>query len=418
MGAVALAPCQKPSIVGDEEIAIGKSCHSQPSKGPHPRADPFGAVRAMLETQHAVRESLQEQLSGEVDFQKVIWSSAEDSCKTASVQEVLLVTSEHGNAEDLLLLLDQIQEVAEVSPTLRATAQQLVKEEEALLTCQCMLAALQTMDRSALEIWMEHARELGLDLPVDLDSLLLDLKDREAQELQYITKQHDAEQWLRTAIEVEDAELLREAIKKAKAVGVHSAEAQKALDKLRNRSGSSASSWNSDGDESASAADETEGWRTASNGYVRDGNKQGKASGHEQAHGTSGPAGRPPKSNVNVSPPGVPPWRRFNGVSAQSGDPSGTKCDPRSVWDRTGPQGREGKAVTSRFEALMVLGFPSHARPNEKEVRAAYRRAALESHPDRTQNHNRQEDAKAMFQRVHQSFEVLNNDRSSMAYSS
>lgn len=395
MGA-ALAPCQGQGQPGPAGKRLKTRASSRPFRGrgfSRSSIDAFDAVCVMMEEQHAVMDSLQEQLSGVIDLQKALWKSSgslgacvpgakalapQASYRNASAHELLLVVSEHGKAKDLLSLVEQIQDVAEVSPSLRATAQELAKEEEAFLTFQCILEALEAADRSALETWMEHARDLGLALPVCLDSALQELHERELQELE----KNDAKLRMASAIEARDESLLREAIREAKAVGVNVAQAQKVLDKLHQEKR----------DKLREEKTRSRTCSTSSSGSTLDSeDKQGKW--------------RPQKSAVSA--PGVPPWRQFNGVPSQPGNASCAEADPRSIWDRCSAQAKAGKPVTSRNEALMVLGFPSSVTLNKQQLSAAYRRAAMEAHPDRIQNHHRQETAKAMFQRVHQAFEML-----------
>ncbi|ONM25540.1 Chaperone DnaJ-domain superfamily protein [Zea mays] len=38
-------------------------------------------------------------------------------------------------------------------------------------------------------------------------------------------------------------------------------------------------------------------------------------------------------------------------------------------------------------EAMELLGFPPYSRPSPSEVKAAYRRMVMESHPDRVPTH-------------------------------
>jgi len=71
-----------------------------------------------------------------------------------------------------------------------------------------------------------------------------------------------------------------------------------------------------------------------------------------------------------------------------------------------------------RFRADIGLGFSvfskarhgtelEHMVPSAQDLRRAYRRAAMRSHPDRRQNHGREEDAKRRFQDVRDAFEFL-----------
>mmetsp|Transcript_7448 Transcript_7448/g.27317 ORF Transcript_7448/g.27317 Transcript_7448/m.27317 type:complete len:344 (-) Transcript_7448:11-1042(-) len=62
----------------------------------------------------------------------------------------------------------------------------------------------------------------------------------------------------------------------------------------------------------------------------------------------------------------------------------------------------------TRMEALVALGLPPRSDVVPvAELRAAYRAAARQAHPDRPQNLHRQADATHDFQRVHAAFELL-----------
>jgi len=64
----------------------------------------------------------------------------------------------------------------------------------------------------------------------------------------------------------------------------------------------------------------------------------------------------------------------------------------------------------TRAKALRTLGVttsPGEPPLTPKDLRRAYRRAAMRSHPDRRQNHGREEDAKRRFQDVRDAFEFL-----------
>jgi len=62
---------------------------------------------------------------------------------------------------------------------------------------------------------------------------------------------------------------------------------------------------------------------------------------------------------------------------------------------------------SSSRAALATLGLTGDRVPPMAELKAAYRAAAMRSHPDRPQNRNRQREATAEFQRVKQAFDLL-----------
>merc|ERR1712232_1408557 len=61
--------------------------------------------------------------------------------------------------------------------------------------------------------------------------------------------------------------------------------------------------------------------------------------------------------------------------------------------------------ISSREVANEILGLARSASPSEDEVKKAYRKKAMQWHPDRQQNHDFTEDATAMFQKVKEAFD-------------
>lgn len=81
---------------------------------------------------------------------------------------------------------------------------------------------------------------------------------------------------------------------------------------------------------------------------------------------------------------------------------------PASVWDRQKIPAQH--QVHKQYEAMYLLGFDItklKGMPTAAELRSAYRKAAMESHPDKVQNHDRQTEAKELFQRVRAAFDYL-----------
>jgi len=79
---------------------------------------------------------------------------------------------------------------------------------------------------------------------------------------------------------------------------------------------------------------------------------------------------------------------------------------PRNVWERLTPP---ATLLSKRSQALFTLGLDTcpGKRATLADLRSAYRRAAMESHPDRIQNHARQDEAKELFQKVKEAFDYL-----------
>lgn len=79
-----------------------------------------------------------------------------------------------------------------------------------------------------------------------------------------------------------------------------------------------------------------------------------------------------------------------------------------TVWERRIPPSR---FLSKRSQALFLLGLDANPgkMPSLSQLRAAYRRAAMESHPDKIQNHARQDEAKELFQKVKEAFDYLSS---------
>lgn len=93
-------------------------------------------------------------------------------------------------------------------------------------------------------------------------------------------------------------------------------------------------------------------------------------------------------------------------------DPDGTQEE--SPKPEKKPEAEPGKAPTSKGSTrslrLQALGLPPDSNPTPEELRAAYKRAALQWHPDRPHNHERVEEAAAKFRQAKEAYEVLGDD--------
>merc|ERR1712125_262888 len=78
-----------------------------------------------------------------------------------------------------------------------------------------------------------------------------------------------------------------------------------------------------------------------------------------------------------------------------------------TVWERRSPPSH---LLSKRSQALFLLGLETGRRASVEDLRTAYRRAAMESHPDRMQNHARQDEAKELFQRIKEAFDYLSGN--------
>ena len=93
-------------------------------------------------------------------------------------------------------------------------------------------------------------------------------------------------------------------------------------------------------------------------------------------------------------------------IGVPPGAPGGPQAGPGPA-PGGGPPPRRPRAQMTRGKALRWLGFVAMQSPTGEELRHAYRRAALKWHPDRRQNHGREEFAKLRFQQVRDAYEFL-----------
>uniref|UniRef100_A0ACD5YSA0 Uncharacterized protein n=1 Tax=Avena sativa TaxID=4498 RepID=A0ACD5YSA0_AVESA len=63
-------------------------------------------------------------------------------------------------------------------------------------------------------------------------------------------------------------------------------------------------------------------------------------------------------------------------------------------------------------EAMELLGFPPYSRPSPSEVKAAYRRMVMESHPDRVPTHQKPQ-AESRFKQISEAYSCLKDGRKS-----
>ncbi|ONM25539.1 Chaperone DnaJ-domain superfamily protein [Zea mays] len=63
-------------------------------------------------------------------------------------------------------------------------------------------------------------------------------------------------------------------------------------------------------------------------------------------------------------------------------------------------------------EAMELLGFPPYSRPSPSEVKAAYRRMVMESHPDRVPTHLKSQ-AESKFKEIAEAYSCLKDGRRS-----
>jgi len=122
------------------------------------------------------------------------------------------------------------------------------------------------------------------------------------------------------------------------------------------------------------------------------------------------------------SAPGMGHHTAFGGFGAPGAGHSSAHCVSSappansSVWDR---KDAPNHVVSKRSKALWLLGLESGygtKRLTAADLRTAYRKAAMESHPDKVQNHSREAQAKDLFQEVKASYDYLQTPAAGVVY--
>ncbi|CAE7943932.1 unnamed protein product [Symbiodinium sp. KB8] len=395
-------------------------------------------VRVLEQDAHSACEFAQRRLLEEMQMQMALWASAEaagegapesDQLQVAAsqpelsqTQATLLAAAEEGNAAQLLVALAEAKKFSVVSISLEEAAKGLRESEEAMLTWRCLRRALREKDRHDLEVWREHAASLGLEVPAVLEQVLEALRGQEQELLQNLEKRRDLEQRLEFAEECGDAELLEQVRREAAFLGIHGAhggrthgsQARKEQD-VREEDASeppppppAPPPPPSSG--AASSAEEAVEDPRSTRELLDECRKRGlDTSGcqvredllnllrAQPSQGSSTSSASPPQAEAQQRPP--LPRAVATKVQPPPQQAAGT------VWDRRVVPPRY--LIHKRYEALFLLGLEPGRLPSASELRSAYRKAALESHPDRQQNHSRQEEAKQLFQRVKDAFDHL-----------
>uniref|UniRef100_A0A0G4I272 J domain-containing protein n=1 Tax=Chromera velia CCMP2878 TaxID=1169474 RepID=A0A0G4I272_9ALVE len=109
-------------------------------------------------------------------------------------------------------------------------------------------------------------------------------------------------------------------------------------------------------------------------------------------------------------PFGGPRVRRSSTATGERGSRSFEEEGREQQRDRRPSNGMGDAAAAAqarRAAALKALGFPQGSEPSQAELKSAYRKGALQWHPDRPQNHSRAEEAKEKFQEIKDAFDYL-----------
>lgn len=551
-------------------------------------------VKSTLEATQSRCNFLRERLREELELQRGLWASANSAQQSigqrqmygqdmnmmlmpaatldelSQTQALVFAAADVGDGKQLLAALQEARQFSTVHRSLEECVNSLNSAEEAMVTYRCLLDAIHAQNRHEMEVWVEQARALNLEVPGDFTTALEAMKRQEEDSLQRFARHREVEQKLQFAMEAGDPELLKEVVLEAESVGLNSRVAIEAANKVRGMNGSRNRASSSEpipsepkigasrksnqlprsvsGDSQTPSTAKAPCWRPAppesqrgSNGAKREESPpplfpkvepeepMSFQSGPEAgAGGPSFPTGRqsasysgtgqvpdtdprtvkelleecrrlgidtagctdkqdllrilvnrpkapapdnpPPKdtpsytsgqdrssSKASRPQPSQPAYTGFassgsagysssgSGYSqsaysgrtgfsqSTSSDYSGSQSHTRTptstptptkesstrptsstastsqsgqktVWDRRYPPPH---LLTKRSKALWVLGLDPYASPSASDLRSAYRKAAMESHPDRAQNHTREAQAKELFQQVKDAFDHL-----------
>mmetsp|Transcript_67919 Transcript_67919/g.189670 ORF Transcript_67919/g.189670 Transcript_67919/m.189670 type:complete len:461 (+) Transcript_67919:221-1603(+) len=102
-----------------------------------------------------------------------------------------------------------------------------------MLTWRCLIAALKAQDRREIEVWLEQARGLGLDVPAGLPAILSEIREREDRHMEAFERRSETKQRLAFAMEIGDLELLEEVAAEAEALGLDASSARLAAARIR-----------------------------------------------------------------------------------------------------------------------------------------------------------------------------------------
>lgn len=464
-----------------------------------------GTLQAILDTRRAAREDLQNQLKTELELQRALWISArsvnqqnnqhaflqqqalvlaqhngDEGCFTQT-QALVLAAAECGDSKQLLGAIKEAERFTEISPALVTCVEALASEEEATLTWQCIADAVNAGDRHSLQVWLEQAEEMNLEVPVELQTFLAELQTQEEKLLARHQQTRDARQLVSFALEAKNPELLEEALRELEAVGGKDARASATLRQWKRGETASdsqsaerptqqskakakplppqsrpsqtqqrpepspdpASSSNPFTDTRASkpanysnhssaqpkqaeedSSDESD-TRTAKD-LLEECKRKGldttgcldradllrllKANPHAKEKDDwddTRESTRPQVPRSTITRPQLPRSTETFSWRQQAQNINSTTP---TVWDRCAQRGGPPSMnPPNRPDALWLLGITT-SFPSQNEIKKAYRRTALEAHPDKIQNHGRAAAAKDLFQLVHQAYDFLNRN--------
>eukprot|EP00931_Biecheleriopsis_adriatica_P101376 TRINITY_DN76529_c0_g1_i1.p1 TRINITY_DN76529_c0_g1~~TRINITY_DN76529_c0_g1_i1.p1 ORF type:complete len:525 (+),score=180.88 TRINITY_DN76529_c0_g1_i1:47-1621(+) len=420
-------------------------------------------IRSLEKDAETSRDVALAKMENEVQVQMVVWSTAADaalaesgvsdaeadSSELAQTQAIVLAAATHGDAAQLLAALAEAKKLGHVvAASLEEAVQDLRATEEAMLTWRCLRQSIQSKDKHEIRVWLEQANGMGFELPEGAAEFLESLSSEE-QEGERSGKRGQrlmsTEERLKFAQEAGDPELLAQmeaevAAERLKEEVAATEKDQPAEEKPG--AGAPASGDKEQPGKCPEAAEERK--EEPKPGDPGDGAEQQAektANGEEKKQdarstrelleecrqrGLDTTGCKTKEDLLDLLQQENPPLAgdASGKGNASSGEatattprtaekpveaaPPATARMPPSVWDRLVAPAH--CKVHQQYETLYLLGFDVlklQYMPTGAELRSAYRKAAMESHPDKSQNHDRQTEAKELFQKVKDAFDYL-----------
>jgi len=423
------------------------------SPGPGSRQGPGGqrlpgsprlALQQAVQHQKRYVAVLRDRLQTEIDTQRVQWLSARGDSALAEQS----LTEEQMRFLDSLNEMDPVQAMQEldrmeVDPGLRTAFQELHQADNIAMAMSEIHSAIVSVDRLQLETWLEHLNALGLNPePGSIQDqawscakqVLTAMQETERSSLEAHREERQFFQMVSAALDDRDATRLQLIIEEGERSGIDCSGARFQLEELRSEERQvfgveDAQMPTPGGDASAGPAQSTstspsdarqrqEEERLRRERLAAEEQQRRQAHQREQAEAEAArrraAAARERQHEETLRRQRQEAERMERERAAQQ---ARARADAERSRRSQSSQGHSAlpprtKGPMDRAAALEVLGFPRSADPSAAELRACYRKKAMEWHPDRQHNHGRSELATEVFQRCKAAFDYLSKTAS------
>jgi len=420
-----------------------------PSPGPGSRQGPGsqrlpGSPRLALQqaVQHQKRyvALLRDRLQTEIDTQRVQWLSARGDSALAEQS----LTDEQVRFLDSLSSMDPVHAMQEldrmeVDQGLATAFHELHQADNIAMAMSEIHSAVVSMDRLQLETWLEHLNALGLNPdPGSIQDqawscakqVLAAMQETERSSLEAHREERQFFQMVSAALDDRDATRLQLIIEEGERSGIDCSGARFQLEELRSEEGQvfgveDAPFPTSGGDASAGPA---HAHCSASTSHARqreqderlrrerlaaEEEQRRQAQQREQAEAEAArrrAAAAKERQHEEAlrrqrqEAERMERERAAQRAKAKANSERSRRSQPSQGQSALPPR---TKGPMDRAAALEILDFPRGSDPSAAELRACYRKKAMEWHPDRQHNHGRSELATEVFQRCKAAFDYL-----------